>query len=127
MFWRRNRFSCAARRDINFQKVFAAMQSPLAGAGASGGANDVAAALLPMLEASPHLMESLQRVGTIAQMVVLQPVKPADAADGAGGSLPALRTVTHKHAWATGGHADRLLRDCSTTVGPVRCCRPAEC
>ncbi len=69
------------------------------GSSSDRGFGDVAAALRPMLEASPHLVESLQRVGTIAQMVVLRPVPPPKdsgspaAADGAGGHLSPHRLV----------------------------------
>mmetsp|Transcript_9356 Transcript_9356/g.28148 ORF Transcript_9356/g.28148 Transcript_9356/m.28148 type:complete len:1012 (-) Transcript_9356:263-3298(-) len=90
MFWRRSRFAATAKRDVDFRKFFASMRpeseatqkSPRSsddGSSGSGsnafGADDVAPQLLPMLEASPHLVDSLQRVGTIAQMVVLRAVQ----------------------------------------------------
>ena len=45
------------------------------------------AALLPLLRASPQLVDALQRVGTIAQLVLLQPVESSQAeACSSGGS-----------------------------------------
>ena len=58
---------------------------------------------IPLLDHSPNLVEALQKVTTIAQMVLLLPVDStsaaaapaAAAADGAGGSRPLLVSNTH--------------------------------
>lgn len=112
MFWRRSRFAATAKRDVDFRKFFASMRpeseatqkSPRSsddGSSGSGsnafGADDVAPQLLPMLEASPHLVDSLQRVGTIAQMVVLRAVQARGEQSSSGKGADALR------------HPDRIL------------------
>jgi len=47
------------------------------------------AALLPLLRASPHLVDALQRVGTIAQMTVLRPAAAVAGGATAGGAAAA--------------------------------------
>jgi 2',5'-phosphodiesterase len=52
------------------------------------------AALLPLLRASPQLVDALQRVGTIAQLVLLRPVGSSHAgARSSGGSADGAQRV----------------------------------
>jgi 2',5'-phosphodiesterase len=73
-FWRRDRFALAARRDVVMRELFPA---------AAGGAAKYAAPLAPLLDASPALREALQRVGTVAQLLLLAPTGAAIAAAAA--------------------------------------------
>ena len=45
------------------------------------------AALLPLLRASPQLVDALQRVGTIAQLVLLRPTGPSQAGARSSGGI----------------------------------------
>jgi 2',5'-phosphodiesterase len=74
VFWRRDRFALAARRDVVMKELFPA---------AAGGAAKYAAPLAPLLDASPALREALQRVGTVAQLLLLAPTDAAIAAAAA--------------------------------------------
>ena len=62
LFWRTSRFRAAAARDLSMRDVF---KRPLAPPHAQFEA---------MLAASPHLAEALQKVTTVAQLVLLVPV-----------------------------------------------------
>lgn len=82
-FWQTSRFRAAARRDLSMRELFAAAAVP----------GSLHARFLPLLDSSPDLVTALQRVGTIAQMVVLVPTdaagglesRPAAAEGGAAG------------------------------------------
>lgn len=71
VFWRRERFALAARREVALKSLFPAEE---------GGAAKYGAAFEPMLRTSPALRAALQRVATVAQMVLLVP--PGAAASG---------------------------------------------
>ena len=87
-FWRRSRYTVAARRDLNLRQIFAAAASSDADAAESGSIlTDLAgptpsaqagpvgrhARFAPLLRALPNLAKTLQQVGTIAQVLVLVP------------------------------------------------------
>ena len=71
VFWRRERFALAARREVALKSLFPAEE---------GGSAKYGAAFEPMLRTSPALRAALQRVATVAQMVLLVP--PGAAASG---------------------------------------------
>lgn len=112
-FWRCSRFICTAQEDINFRQLFAAILEPpqeaavlrnsssksssmarvssrgsssssASGQLSSGLSESAVAAILPLLQASPQLVDSLQRVGTVAQLTLLQPAV-RDASSGSSG------------------------------------------
>jgi hypothetical protein len=114
-FWRCSRFICTAQEDINFRQLFAAILEPpqeaavlrnsssksssmarvssrgsssssASGQLSSGLSEGAVAAILPLLQASPQLVDSLQRVGTVAQLTLLQPAV-RDASSGSSGEI----------------------------------------
>jgi len=90
MFWRTSRFRALAKKDVLLRDVFA---PPL---------GDLHQQFSPLLDNSPNLVDALQKVTTIAQMVLLLPADStsaaapaAAAAAGGGRSRPLLVTNTH--------------------------------
>ena len=70
-FWRQDRYMLAARRDITLKSLFPATPDPAAIAAAKYGP-----AFEAMLSTSPALCHALQRVATIAQILILAPKHP---------------------------------------------------
>lgn len=77
-FWLASRYQAAARLDLSMKKLFKNVSS-------SGSPH---ARFLPLLAASPQLVTALQRVGTIAQLVVLIPRVPISTNDTTNSSGP---------------------------------------
>lgn len=71
-FWRKDRYSLAARRDVALRDLFPATPDAAAIAAAKYGPS-----FEPMLRTSPALCTALQRVATVAQVLLLAPQHPA--------------------------------------------------
>ena len=64
------------------------------------------AALLPLLRASPQLVDALQRVGTIAQLVLLRPVESSQTeVRSAGSDADSVRQVPPTNNGTSDPHA----------------------
>jgi 2',5'-phosphodiesterase len=98
-FWRQSRYRLAAQKDLSMRQIFAAAASPDADASGprAGPATPAGphARFSPLLRALPDLAATLQKVGTIAQVLVFVPAgrreptsSPASHAD-ANGAAPA--------------------------------------
>ena len=68
-FWRENRFELVEKRDVVLKNCF-----PLSSSDCDIEAAKYGPAFAPMLRSSPALCTALQRVGTIAQLVLLKPI-----------------------------------------------------
>ncbi|KFM23754.1 2',5'-phosphodiesterase 12 [Auxenochlorella protothecoides] len=85
-FFRSDRYELAARRDVDFRAAFLARREadgPEDAAGSMAARSPLSErygpALAAFLEAHPSLREALQRVGTVAQLLLLRPRDPRHA------------------------------------------------
>jgi len=113
MFWKGDRFEMVAIEEMEMRKYFPKDSS----------ANEIDRAplgphLRPLFESSPNLCEALQKVGTIAQLVLLKPTGPSTSWGPARPicvvnthlffhyAAPHIRTI---HVWAMLHNAKRFI------------------
>jgi 2',5'-phosphodiesterase len=135
VFWRRERFALAAQREVALKSLFPAD---------AGGGSKCAAAFEPMLRSSPALRAALQRVGTVAQVLLLVPSEGAErsssgahagAEDDDGALRPLCVVNTHlfyhhaaphirtMHVWAILNEAAEVLTQAGADPELRRRCR----
>lgn len=79
MFWRSNRFRLKARKDIVLRSLYPSAETVMAEDADSSPQCSVSD-VMPMLKSSPALCTALQKVGTVAQLVILEPIVPEELA-----------------------------------------------
>ena len=116
VFWRNDRFDMVAMEEMEMRKYFPKNSSEEEINNAPLGRE-----LRPLLESSPHLCEALQKVGTIAQLILLSPSGPTSSWGVARPicvvnthlffhyAAPHIRTI---HVWAMLRNAKRFISDC---------------
>lgn len=113
MFWKRDRFDMVAMEEMEMRRYFPKDSSAKEIDRAPLGRH-----LRPLFESSPHLCDALQKVGTIAQLVLLKPTGPSSSWGPARPicvvnthlffhyAAPHIRTI---HVWAMLYNAKRFI------------------
>jgi 2',5'-phosphodiesterase len=128
MFWRSSRFRLKARKDIVLRSLYPSGEDVLKGDDAKYFMSQCPPELLPMLKSSPALCTALQKVGTIAQLVLLEPVvlgidKPLSDVCVINthlffhGSAPHIRSI---HVWS-------ILQEMKTFLAEIAKTKSAGC
>lgn len=114
IFWRKDRFDMVAMEEMEMRKYFPKNSSEEEINKSPHGSE-----LKPMFESSPHLCEALQKVGTIAQLLLLSPSGPPASWGDARPicvvnthlffhyAAPHIRTL---HVWSMLRNAERFIR-----------------